>query len=95
MVAPAGTPVLSTADGTILEIGRDPVYGIFVIIDHSGGYESVYAHLQRTLVKKGQQVSSGDPVGLVGNTGGTTGAHLHFEIHYNGKPRDPLQFIKK
>lgn len=95
MVAPAGTPVLAAGDGTILETGRDPVYGIFLIIDHSGGYETVYAHLQRTLAKKGQTVSSGDPVGLVGTTGETTGAHLHFEIHYNGSPRDPLGYIKK
>jgi murein DD-endopeptidase MepM/ murein hydrolase activator NlpD len=94
MAAPAGTPVLATADGTVLETGNDQVYGNFLIIDHSGGYESVYAHLSKVSARKGQAVLSGDPVGAVGTTGETTGAHLHFEIHFNGTPRDPLSLIR-
>ena len=95
MVAPAGTPVLAAGDGTVLETGYDPVYGNFLIIDHSGGYESVYAHLRRSLVQKGKTVAAGDPVAYVGNTGQTTGTHLHFEIHFNGSPKDPAKLINK
>ena len=94
MVAPSGTPVLATADGIVLEIGHDQVYGNFLIIDHSGGYESVYSHLSKVLVRKGQAVLAGESVAAVGTSGQTTGAHLHFEIHFNGSPRDPLRLIK-
>ncbi len=95
MAAPSGTPVLAAGDGVVLETGADPIYGTFMIIEHAGGYETLYAHLSKILTRKGQAVASGDPVAKVGSTGETTGPHLHFEIHYNGSPRDPLKFIKK
>ena len=87
--ASTGTPVMAARDGTVLETGTLEIYGLFVIINHDGGYQSVYAHLDEILVSEGQIVDAGDRIALSGNSGVSTGPHLHFEIRRNGKPADP------
>lgn len=94
MACPTGTPVCATASGTITYSGTSPVFGYYVIINHSNGYQSLYGHLSKILVKKGQEVSQGTRIGLVGSTGYSTGPHLHFTVFKNGKLVDPLTLIK-
>ncbi|MDP4210746.1 MAG: M23 family metallopeptidase [Bacteroidota bacterium] len=90
--APVGTPVYATADGTIAEEGRDAGYGNKLLINHGFGYETLYAHLEQFNVRLGQKVKRGDLVGYVGNTGLSTGPHLHYEVHKGGKPQNPAYF---
>jgi len=87
--ASINTPVTAARDGVVKETGTLEIYGHFIIIDHDGGYQSVYAHLNEVLVTPGQKVSAGDRIALSGNSGISTGPHLHFEIRRNGKPVDP------
>jgi len=89
--ATAGTPVRSVGDGTIIFAGRDGSYGNKVSVRHNGTYTTNYAHLSKILVKKGQKVSQGDTIGLVGSTGLSTGPHLHYEMVKNGVKINPLQ----
>ena len=86
-----GTAVKATLDGDVLKCGRSLVYGKYIIIRHSGGYQSLYAHLDKYLVRKGQNVSQGEIIGELGNTGRSTGPHLHFSIYKNQKPVDPVK----
>lgn len=94
MACPTGTPILATASGTITYSGTSPVFGYYVIINHGNGYQSLYGHMSKILVKKGQWVSQGTRIGLVGSTGYSTGPHLHFTVFKNGKLVDPLTLIK-
>lgn len=88
------SPILCSSDGIVVFAGNKPRWGNVVIIDHFGnGFQSIYAHLYGFRVKKGDTVSSGYRIGLLGNTGKSTGPHLHFEIRYLGKPVDPLPFL--
>jgi len=89
--ASINTPVLAARDGVVKETGTLEIYGHFIIIDHDGGYQSVYAHLNEVLVSPGQLVNAGDRIALSGNSGISTGPHLHFEIRRNGKPVDPAR----
>ncbi len=91
--APAGTPVRATSDGTVTRASRFGDYGNIVIIDHSGGLETRYAHLSRFAqgVKPGIKVYQGQVVGYVGATGSATGPHLHYEVLKNGVHRNPSQ----
>lgn len=88
-----GTPVYVTADGVVSYVGRDVGLGKLVRINHLFGYTTVYAHLSRIAVKRGQQVRRGDIVGAVGNTGYSTGPHLHYEVHYQGRAKNPLRYF--
>jgi murein DD-endopeptidase MepM/ murein hydrolase activator NlpD len=91
--ARTGTPIYATGDGRVTFAGRDNSgYGMYVIIDHGYGYKTLYAHLYKTLVKKGQRVRRSDIIALVGNTGKSTGPHLHYEVRLNGKPVDPRNY---
>jgi murein DD-endopeptidase MepM/ murein hydrolase activator NlpD len=83
------TEVLAPRDGKVIETGTLEIYGHFVIIDHDGGYQSVYGHLNEILVSEGQMVDAGEVIALSGNSGISTGPHLHFEIRRDGKPVDP------
>lgn len=85
--------VLSTKDGTVTYSGFMSGYGEIVIIKHDGGLETRYAHLNTTLVKKGDEIKAGTIIGKVGNTGDSTGPHLHFETRVNSKPVDPMLFF--
>lgn len=94
MACPTGTPILASASGTITYSGTSPVFGYYVIINHGNGYQSLYGHMSKILAKKGQWVSQGTRIGLVGSTGYSTGPHLHFTVFKNGKLVDPLSLIK-
>lgn len=88
---PTGTPVIAPADGTVEKIAYQ-AYGAgrYIVIRHSREYQTVYMHLSRPLVKVGQTVKKGERIALSGNTGGSTGPHLHYEFHINGRPVNPL-----
>ncbi|MEJ6951954.1 M23 family metallopeptidase [Natronospora cellulosivora (SeqCode)] len=87
------TPVVATADGVVEFAGRQGGYGILLIIDHGYGYETRYAHLNKVEVRKGQEVSRGDIIALSGNTGRSSGPHLHYEVRINGIPQEPRDYI--
>lgn len=88
-----GTPIIAAGDGTVTEAARDSVYGLFVRIEHAGGYESLYGHASRVLVTQGQRVRSRQTIALSGSTGVSTAPHLHFEIRRNGAPVDPVTLV--
>lgn len=88
-----GTPVRAAADGVVKSAGWSGGYGRLLVIDHGGGWETYYAHLSEFRVAKGDMVRKGQVVARSGNTGRTTGPHLHFEIRRDNKPLDPLRFL--
>ena len=85
--------VFAVADGIVIRSDRNRGSGLFVEISHGFGYTTLYAHLKKFDVKPGQTVKRRDIIGYVGNTGRSTGPHLHYEVRYQGKPVDPAQFI--
>ncbi len=87
-----GTPVLATADGIVTFAGRNPVFGLRVDIDHGQGIVTFYGHNSNLMVKKGDQVKKQDLIAYSGNSGRSTGSHLHYGIIVNGKNVDPLTF---
>lgn len=89
-----GTPISSTAEGVVTHAGRMSGYGLIVIIQHAFGFETRYAHLSRVRVKVGQRVNRGDRIGDMGNTGRSTGTHLHYEVRKDKKPINPAKFIE-
>lgn len=91
--ARSGTPIVSAADGRVAFAGKKPGFGYFVQIDHGYGVESFYAHAKGLFAQKGQTVKRGDLIASIGNTGASTGPHLHYEIRVNGTPVDPLYFV--
>ena len=88
-----GAPVAATAAGTVKRVGRNRGLGRYVIVDHGNGYETVFGHLSKQLVRRGQHVERGQTIGLVGSTGRSTGPHLHYEIRYQGRAIDPLRYL--
>ncbi len=92
--APYGTPITSTADGVVVHAGWSSGYGRLVKIKHEFGIETRYAHLAKIRVKVGQRVSRGDRIGDMGNSGRSTGTHLHYEVRVGGKPVNPMTYIK-
>jgi murein DD-endopeptidase MepM/ murein hydrolase activator NlpD len=90
----AGSRILATGAGTVLEAGDDPVYGRFVVIGHGGGYQSLYGHASRLLVHPREQVRAEQVIALSGSTGVSTAPHLHFEIRRNGQALDPRRFLE-
>lgn len=90
--APIGTDIYATGNGTVVYSGWRQGYGETVEIDHGFNYSTLYAHCSQRLVKVGQKVNRGDVIALVGNTGKSTGPHLHYEVHYQGKAIDPRNF---
>ncbi|WP_305415051.1 peptidoglycan DD-metalloendopeptidase family protein [Oceanobacter sp. 3_MG-2023] len=90
LATPPGTVIVSTGDGTVRRIGNHRYAGKYIDIDHGGAYTTRYLHLQKILVRKGDQVQRGEKIALSGNTGRSTGPHLHFEFHINGRPVDPM-----
>jgi len=87
------TPVFATGNGKVKFFGRKNGYGICVEIDHGFGYTTLYAHLSKTLVKRGQKLERGDEIALTGNSGLSTGPHLHYEIRHDGKILNPADFF--
>ena len=94
MAGPVGTPILATGDGVVTFAGRQGAYGNLITISHELGTETRYAHLNRIHVKTGDRVSQGERIGDMGNTGRSTGPHLHYEVRMNGRAVDPMSFIK-
>ncbi len=88
-----GTPIIAPADGIVTMAGKTKGYGNFVVINHQNNIVTRYGHLRDIFVKKGQIVKRGDVIGTVGNTGRSTGPHLHFEIVANGKTVNPRDYI--
>ncbi|WP_319482386.1 M23 family metallopeptidase [uncultured Draconibacterium sp.] len=97
--APVGTPIYATGDGKITDVSgskRTKVgLGLHIKLDHGFGYETVYGHLNEFNVKRGQQVKRGDIIGYVGNTGGSTAPHLHYEVHKDGRKVNPAYYMFK
>ena len=89
-----GTPIVAGGDGTVVFAGRQSGYGLMVEVRHSHGFITRYAHLTRIRVSEGQRVSRGDRLGDMGCTGRCTGTHLHYEVHRNGTPVNPMTFIR-
>lgn len=90
--ADIGTPVFATGNGVILKSGWQRGYGETIEIDHGYGYKTVYAHLNKRIARTGVKVKRGDIIGHVGNTGKSTGPHLHYEVHLNGRHRNPMHY---
>ncbi len=91
---PTGTPIRATAYGKVVKAGRQGGYGKLVEIQHANGLSTRYAHLSRIYVKVGQKVPAGYKIGAAGSTGRSTGPHLHYEVRTNGKPVNPLNYLR-
>ena len=94
LVEPFGSPVYAADDGVVALVGSSSTgYGNYVVIAHSGGLDTLYGHLSTAVVKVGDPVTQGQPVGLEGSSGNSTGAHLHFELRINQRPVDPTPYL--
>ncbi|HUP87931.1 MAG TPA: M23 family metallopeptidase [Longimicrobiales bacterium] len=93
ITAPKGTPIVAAAKGVVLRAEYDRDYGYVVDIDHGYGVSTRYAHASKTLVHRGQAVTRGERIALVGETGLAVGPHLHYEVRLNGKPANPLKYF--
>ncbi|MCK9269081.1 MAG: M23 family metallopeptidase [Bacteroidales bacterium] len=92
--APVGTDIYATGDGVVVDINLSKRgYGNNVKIDHGFGYHTFYAHCSKILVKRGQQIKRGQIIAKVGNTGKSTAPHLHYEVHKNNRPIDPINYF--
>ena len=91
--APLGSSILAPADGVVTYSGSKPGFGYFVQIDHGYGIETIFGHNRKNTVKKGQEIKRGNIIAKVGNTGSSTGPHVHYEVRVNGIAVDPLYFI--
>ena len=89
----SGTPVLSPADGVVKRAYYAGGFGNHIKLEHGSGYTTLFAHLSKINVKHGQIVKRGEIIGYTGNTGRSTAPHLHYEIHHNGKPQNPLDYF--
>jgi murein DD-endopeptidase MepM/ murein hydrolase activator NlpD len=88
-----GSPVVATADGSVIAINNDKMLGISITISHGFGVTTLYAHLNKVLVRIGQKVKRRDIIGEVGNTGKALGPHLHYEVHLNDRAMNPYSYI--
>jgi murein DD-endopeptidase MepM/ murein hydrolase activator NlpD len=95
IAVPAGTPVRAAGGGTVAAAGMDQDYGLFVLLRHPDGYETMYGHASRLVVAEGDNVGAGQVVALTGSSGRSTAPHLHFEIRRDGKSLDPLTLVKE
>ena len=92
--AGVGTPIYATADGVVSHAGWSGGYGRLIKIQHEFGYETRYAHLSEIRVSVGQRISRGDRIGDMGNSGRSTGSHLHYEVRQSGRSTNPMTFIR-
>ena len=88
-----GTKVYAPADGKVKFVGRQGGWGKVLKIDHGNGYRTVYAHLSRIVVKPGSEIKRGDLVAESGNSGRSSGPHLHYEVHKYGAPQNPMDYF--
>lgn len=89
-----GDPIAAFADGTVEYTGKDDSYGLYLQVDHGNGVKSFYAHCSEIVVVKGQKVSMGDTLALIGSTGSSTGPHLHLELKYNKTRLNPAYYVE-
>ncbi len=90
--APTGTPIYASGNGKVVLARRSATFGKVVYIDHGFGYRTIYAHMSKIKTRKGRKVKRGDIIGYVGNTGRSVGAHLHYEVHKNGRAVNPINY---
>ena len=90
--APVGTPIYASGNGKVIRAERSASFGNVVYIDHGYGYKTIYAHMSKIITRKGQKIKRGDLIGLVGNTGISVSAHLHYEVHKDDRPVNPIKF---
>jgi murein DD-endopeptidase MepM/ murein hydrolase activator NlpD len=95
IAVPVGTAVRAAGGGTVQAAGTDPDYGLYVLLRHPDGYETMYGHASRLLVREGDQIAAGQVIALTGSSGRSTAPHLHFEIRREGKSLDPLTLVKE
>ncbi len=95
IAVPVGTMVRASGGATVNQIGEDPEYGYYVLLDHPEEYQTMYGHLSRIIVTDGQTVQAGQVIGLSGNSGRSTAPHLHFEIRQRGTSLDPSTMVKQ
>ena len=95
IAVPLGTPVRASGGGSVSAAGYDPDYGLFVLLRHPSGYETMYGHLSRLVAAEGDEVQAGQVIGLSGNSGRSSAPHLHFEIRHDDKSVDPLDLVKE
>jgi murein DD-endopeptidase MepM/ murein hydrolase activator NlpD len=95
IAVPVGTPIRASGGGQVEAAGTDADYGMFVLLRHPGGYESMYGHASRLLVRDGDSVVAGQVIALTGSSGRSTAPHLHFEIRREGQSLDPLTLLKE
>lgn len=93
ITAPSGTPIYATADGTISFNGRKGGYGKTCMVDHGYGYQTLYGHMKTITVRKGQKVKRGEIIGYVGSTGLSQSPHVHYEVIYNNKKVNPVNYF--
>ena len=94
LAAPTGTPIKVVLDGTVSEISSSRIFGNYMIVTHSNGYQTLYGHLSKFKARRGQKVVQGEIIAFVGNTGMSTGPHVHLSIYKHGKLIDPLSVLK-
>ena len=93
LTASRGTPIYATADGTVTQAGYSTGgFGNRILLDHGYGYETLYGHCSELLVKRGDRVKRGEVIARVGSTGLSKSPHLHYEVHVNGRPVDPINY---
>jgi len=88
-----GTPIRASMAGDVAAIGVAPIYGKYIIIRHADGFQTLYGHLNTISVVRGERIKQGQKIGEMGNTGFSTGSHLHFTIYKNGIPVDPFEYL--
>ncbi|PLX81820.1 MAG: peptidase M23 [Desulfuromonas sp.] len=93
IAARTGTPIYATADGIVSQAGTRSGYGKLVVVEHGYGYKTYYGHNSKIFVQVGQRLKRGDKIAAVGNTGRSTGPHLHYEVHLNGVPLNPKKYL--
>lgn len=95
IAVPLGTPVRASGGGSVAEAGYNADYGLFVLLRHPSGYETMYGHMSRLIAAEGDQVQAGEVIGLSGNSGRSTAPHLHFEIRRDAKSIDPMELVRE
>jgi murein DD-endopeptidase MepM/ murein hydrolase activator NlpD len=95
IAVPTGSYIRAAGAGVVVDVGDDPIYGLYVRLDHGDGYRSLYAHASETFVEVGQRVRRNEVIALSGSSGRSTAPHLHFEILLDGEAVDPLTMIRQ